>query len=381
MRLKKLADKKWYNGAVVACIGVAFYVLLTNFQAVWTAVGGFLGNFRAIFLGIVFAYVINPLAKFFHKRFFGKKDPGGKYWIVSVCLAFLAGLLAVLLLIGLLIPQLIQSLTTFLENFEGYAATFTTLLEKSGIQSLINEEQLRVLSQNALTAIQNFVKDNAGRLLSSAANSGKQILSTVIALILAIYLLMNKAGVVRGTKRLIRALMRRETSEGFFRFLSRCDSILMSFIGQSLLESVIVGAINAVFMAACGMQYVGLVSVVVGLTNLVPNFGPAIGAALGGFILVLVRPVHALMFLIFTAVLQTVDGYILKPKLFSGSLGVSGLLILAASVVFGNLFGILGVLLSIPLAAILSFVYKDYLLSKWEARRRQLDAEEKGSAC
>jgi len=381
MRLKKLADKKWYNGAVVACIGVAFYVLLTNFQAVWAAVGGFLGNFRAIFLGIVFAYVVNPLAKFFHRRLFRRKDTVDKYWIVSVCVAFLAGLLALLLLIGLLIPQLIQSLTTFLENFEGYAATFTTLLEKSGIQSLINEEQLHTLSRNALTAIQNFVKDNAGRLLSSAANSGKQILSTVIALILAIYLLMNKAGVLRGTKRLIRALMRRETSEGLFSFLSRCDSILMSFLGQSLLESVIVGAINAVFMAACGMQYVGLVSVVVGLTNLVPNFGPAIGAALGGFILVLVKPVHALMFLAFTAVLQTIDGYILKPKLFSNSLGVSGLLILAASVVFGNLFGILGVLLSIPLAAILSFVYKDYLLPKWEARRRQLDAEEKGSVC
>ena len=201
-------------------------------------------------------------------------------------------------------------------------------------------------------------------------------ISRTFALILAVYLLMNKTGVLRGAKRLIRALMRRETSEGFFRFLSRCDSILMRFLGQSLLDAFIVGAINAVFMAVCGMQYVGLVSVVVGVTNLVPNFGPAIGAALGAFILVLVKPVHALMFLIFTAILQTIDGYILKPKLFSGSLGVSGLLILAASVVFGNLFGILGVLLSIPAAAILSFVYKDYLLPRWEKRRAQLDAEE-----
>ena len=380
MRLKKLADKKWYNGAVVACIGVAFYVLLTNFQTVWAALGSFLGNFRAIFLGVVFAYVVNPLAEFFHRKLFGKKAPGDKYWIVSVSLAFLAGLLALTILIGMLIPQLIQSLTTFLDNFEGYAATFTTLLEKSGIQSLIKEEQLQILASNALNAVQNFVKDNAGRLLSSAANSGKQILSTVIALILAVYLLMNKTGVLRGAKRLIRALMRRETSEGFFRFLSRCDSILMRFLGQSLLDAFIVGAINAVFMAVCGMQYVGLVSVVVGVTNLVPNFGPAIGAALGAFILVLVKPLHALMFLIFTAVLQTVDGYILKPKLFSGSLGVSGLLILAASVVFGNLFGILGVLLSIPAAAILSFVYKDYLLPRWEKRRAQLDAEEEGTS-
>ena len=227
-----------------------------------------------------------------------------------------------------------------------------------------------MLSENALSSIQGFVFENAGRILSGAANSGKQILSTGISLILAVYLLINKKGVLKGTRRLIRAIVPQETSESLLNFLLRCDSILMSYLGQSLLDCLIVGCVNAVLMAVCGMEYIGLVSVVVAVTNLIPNFGPAIGGAVGAFILVLVNPWHALLFLAITLLLQTVDAYILKPKLFSNSLGVSGLLILVASIVFGNFFGLLGVLLAIPAAAILSFLYHDYLLPRQEAFMR-----------
>ena len=106
------------------------------------------------------------------------------------------------------------------------------------------------------------------------------------------------------------------------------------------LDAVIVGGATAVFMAIARMDYIGLIAVVCGVTNLIPSFGPIIGGAIGGFILLLVNPWHALMFLAFTAVLQTLDGYVIKPKLFGDSLGVSGLLILVAIIVFGNIFGI-----------------------------------------
>jgi predicted PurR-regulated permease PerM len=137
-----------------------------------------------------------------------------------------------------------------------------------------------------------------------------------------------------------------------------------------------VGGANAVFMAICGMQYVGLVSVVCGVTNLIPSFGPVIGAVIGGFILLLVNPWHALLFLGFTAVLQTLDGYVIKPKLFGDSLGVSGLLILISIVLFGNIFGVVGILLAIPLAAIIDFTYEEGILPLLEMRRAKLDAEE-----
>ena len=371
MKLKKLAEKKWYTGAVIACIGVAFYVLLTNFGAVLSAVGGFLGNFKAVFLGIVFAYVMNPLANFFSRKVLRKMKLGDRRWVLAVVLAVLTALLGLVFLIGTLIPQLVMSVATFSENIDGYAASMIKMLEGSFLESFINADRLTTLSQNALSSITGFVRENAGKILNSAANPGKGIISTVISLILAVYLLMDKKRVLSGWWRLVRAVLSREATMSFMDFVLRCDSILMSYISQTLLDSLIVGTVNAVFMLVCGMQYIGLVSVVVAVTNLIPNFGPIIGAVVGGFVLLLVNPLHALMFIVFCVALQFVDAYILKPKLFSSSLGVSGLLILVASIVLGNMFGILGMLLSIPAAAILSFIYRDYLLPRQERYRAQ----------
>ena len=113
---------------------------------------------------------------------------------------------------------------------------------------------------------------------------------------------------------------------------------------------------------------------VVALTNLIPTFGPVIGTVIGGFILLLINPVHALAFIIFTLVLQTIDGYVIKPRLFGGTLGVSGLLILISIVVFGNIFGMVGILLAIPLAAILDFSYKEEILPVLERHRKKKDS-------
>ena len=124
-----------------------------------------------------------------------------------------------------------------------------------------------------------------------------------------------------------------------------------------------------------GMQYVGMISVVIAVTNLIPTFGPIIGGLIGAFILLLVNPLHALIFIIFTMVLQTLDGYVIKPKLFGNSLGVSGLLILIAIIVGGKMFGVVGILLAIPFAAIIDFVYKDYLLSALEKKKDVTDKE------
>ena len=371
MKFKKLSQKPWYNGAVIACIGVAFYVLLTHFGSVLSAVGGFLGNFRVIILGIVFAYVMNPLANFFSNKVLRKMKTGPRRWTLSVLLTVVTALLALLFLIGTLIPQLVTSVAAFSENIDGYADSAIRLLEGSFLERFLDADRITTLSQNALNSIISFVRENAGRILSSAANSGKNVISAVISLILAVYLLVDKKRVLKGWWRLVRAIFSQKTMMRIMDFSLRCDTILISFLVQSLLDSLIIGVANAIFMLICRMQYVGLVSVVVAVTNLIPNFGPVIGAVIGGFVLFLVKPLDALIFVIFCVVLQFVDGYILKPKLFSSSLGVSGLLILIASIVLGNMFGVLGMLLSIPAAAILSFIYNDYLLPRQEQRHAQ----------
>ena len=119
-----------------------------------------------------------------------------------------------------------------------------------------------------------------------------------------------------------------------------------------------------------GMQYVGLISLLLAISNFIPTFGPIIGGVLGAMILLLINPMHAVIFILFTLGVQMLDGYIIRPKLFGSSLGVSGLLILIAVIVGGNMFGILGMLLAIPAAAILDFIYHDMLLPALERNRQ-----------
>ena len=164
MKFSKLSEKKWYNGAVIACIGVAFYVLLTNLNSVLTTVGAFLGSFKSVFLGIIFAYILNPLARFFYLKLFHKMKVGGTRWGLSVGLTIVTALLALVFLIGTLLPQLIESIMTFSENFDGYASSLIRLIEESFLRNIIDIENLQTLSKNAMASISGFVMKNSGKI-------------------------------------------------------------------------------------------------------------------------------------------------------------------------------------------------------------------------
>ena len=371
MRFNKLAEKKWYTGAVIACIAVAFFVLLTNLGAALSAVGTFLRNFRVVFLAFIFAYILNPFAEFFYYKLFPKMKLGKVRWALSVALAFILAMLAGGLLLGILIPQLVRSITLFASSFEEYAASLMWMIHNSPLENIVDAEQLETLADNALGSVSNLVQLNARGILGSVANSGKSFIGTLIAMILSIYVLMDKKKIMGNFWRLMRALIRRETNTEIMDFVLRCDTILRSYLGQTLLDCTIIGVINALLMLLFRMEYIGLISVVMAITNLVPSFGPVIGMAIGGFILLLIDPFKALLFVLFSILLQLFDAYILKPKLFSNSLGVSGLLILFSTIVFGSMFGVWGMLLAIPAAAILSFLYHDYFLPRREKQMQE----------
>lgn len=372
MDFSKLPEQKWFNGALIACIGVGFYVLLTHLHVIESAVAGFLGYFRPVIMGVVIAYIISPLTKLFYYRVFKKMKVGRRRWCLSVLLSFAVMLLLFTVLIGTLIPQLIQSYVMLADNIDYYAASLFTWLENSPVSYLLEDGSSDVIFHNAMDSISGFVKANAGDVVALAASSGKNILSTLISIILAVYLLMDVKKVLIGVRRFLHRILPRRAEMEILDFVLRCDTILVNYIVQSLLDAFIIGAINVVFMLVCRMHYAALISVVVGVTNLVPSFGPVIGAVIGAFILLLVSPPHALLFLAFCCILQFFDAYILKPRLFSSSMGVSGLSILVFTIVLGNMFGIPGVLLSIPTAAILSFLYNDYFIKgeKKPAKRR-----------
>lgn len=373
----KIVKKKWFSYTVATCSAVILFSVLYHLGDIFKAIGSFFAFIRPVISGIVIAYVFNPFANLFERNIFKKVKSEVTRWRLSVVCSLVALLLALALLGMALIPQLADSVGTLAENMDGYVATFQGLLkdfEHTRIGQLFGAEYEKFLSfsDDTLDEIVEYFKNNSETLINTSSNVGRGLFDGVLALILAVYFLLDKRGIIGRCSKLLSLLMKKETYDKSCTFLDRCNTITISYISVDIIDGVIVGICNFIFMAIMGMQYSVLISVIVAVTNLAPTFGPIVGAAIGGFILVLVNPWHALWFLIFTVILQTVDGYILKPKLFGDSLGVSALMILIAIILGGRLFGVLGILFAIPVAAIIDFTWKDFLLKRLEERHDKL---------
>ena len=371
----KLRQKKWYPYAVAACIAVAFYVILSNLGSITSALLTFIGYFDTVIIGCVIAYIMNPLAMMFERTVFAKVGQGKMKWSLSIGAAVILLLLMAGFLLRTLIPQLMDSVVMLVSNMDVYLASLHDLIDKWGLSEVLRSDRLFDSSEDIVKRAQAYFSQNAGSVMDASAAAGRSLVKWVIAFVLSVYLLAAKTSLKKGFKHLLSLLIPEKRFNSLVSFLSRCDRILVSYIVSSLIDAIIIGVLNFLFMSLMGMEYAGLISVVVAVTNLVPTFGPIVGGAVGALILLLVKPVHAVIFVIFTFILQFIDPYFIKPRLFGNTLGVSGLLIVVSVLVCGRMFGVAGILISIPLAAILSFVYKEAILPALERRAEKRKAD------
>lgn len=370
-KIQELIHKRWFATAVAGCITVAFYLILSNLSNIWDSFTQVLSYFSTVVAGCVLAYMMNPLAKLYERTLFRRIKKESVKWTVSIVLAVSTVVLFLVFIMSILIPQLIDSVSMFIGNLDSYAKSL-----RSFIRQLLPEKQkaslqnLVLSSDNIINTVVDYIMENSSKIINISTSAGKGVINWFIAFILSVYLLGAKHRLKAGFKRFLRALLSKKHYENACSFLGHCNNILNRYVIFDLIDGLIVGTVNAIFMSALGMQYAGLVSVVVGVTNLVPTFGPLIGAIIGGFIILMVKPFHALLFIAFTIILQTVDGYIIKPKLFGGTLGVSGLWILIVIIALGRIFGLVGIVLAIPIAAITDDIYNDMLLPALEKKNR-----------
>ena len=370
--MRRFKDKPWYPMAVAICIGVALYVLLTNLGPVTRSLSHFIGFFRPVIIGVVIAYLVNPLAKLYEKLIFRKNKDEKKRHGLSNILAFITFLLLLALVLRMLIPQIVDSVMFLADNLDNYLAAARKLIENWGIAGHLGGlEDLLNSSGELLKKLLDILSKNIDSIISGTASAGRGVFMVLIAFFLSFYIISEKNKIKEGIKRLLAAMMTKERYGKTAEFVRKCDVILEQYVTHNFLDSLIVGIANAIFMACCGMPYIGLISVLIALTNLIPTFGPIVGAVIGAFLLVLVEPWYALAFIVFSIVLQTADAYYIKPKLFGDTLGVSGLLILIGIIVGGRMFGIIGILLAIPTVAILDMVYKDFIITRLETRKKE----------
>jgi len=372
MNENAVKEKTWLPLALSMSTAVVVYVVLTHFSTIWTGIRTVAGFFSPVFLAAVIAYLVNPLANWYQKKLFRRLKNENIRSVASNGLAFVTVIALLALLLVILIPQMVEGATTFLSNLDLYMEKAKSSLPNLKLfGKALNLQSFLESREKLMTALADMLKNNADIVIEASAHAGKSLFQWLIALFLSIYFLTEKDRLKKGALRLLRAASSSQAYETTIHVLQRCDSILNRYVVYNLLDSLIIGGANALVMAVMGVPYIGLVSFVVAVTNLIPTFGPMIGAVIGALILSLVELRFTVIFLILTAVLQLCDAYLVKPKLFGSSLGVSSLWILIGIVVGGRMFGAVGVLLAIPGVAILDFLYTEYFLPRLEAKARR----------
>ena len=367
--LKELLKKNWAPYTIATCSAVLLFFILSNISYLGTALSAFCSVASPVLLGVVIAYVLNPLVELIRKSVFFKMKHRKLGRNLSVFTAVLLVLSLVVLLLVALVPQVVDSIAYFAENFEGYTVSLQKVTSEF-VDSMPQGGQMFAvvegLWQNLTQSVSKALSNNLGNIIGTSFNIGKSLFNVAIGFILAIYFALDAPRIMDTANDLLHLVTNEKKYKEIVSFMRKCNHILLRFIVCDILEGCIVGVVNFVFMSIFGMDYAVLISVVVGVTNLAPTFGPIVGCVIGAFILVLVNPWYALWFVAFTIVLQTIDGYVIKPKLYGDTLGVSALWILIAIVLGGRIFGVAGILLAIPFAAICDYIVREMFWKKVE---------------
>ena len=361
---KDLLEKRWAAYTLATCSAVVLYFLLSNVSDIFKGIGFVYRIISPLITGLIIAYIIDPFVTFLQNTVFSNVKSEHTKKKLSVTVALVGIAIFIILLMVALIPQIVVSIKTLFGNMDNYIRSLQGFLQTASIEAAergIDISGITRFGDDILNVAGKKIPENFDGILTTSLSISKAIFDLFIAMFLAIYFLADKDRLRGSFSRLLKRVIKADGYKAFSSFWERCNSILIRYIAFDIIDGIIVGVANLIFMSVAGMPYSVLISLVVGITNLAPTFGPIVGGIIGGFILVLVNPFYALWFIIFTVILQTIDGYILKPKLFGGRLGVPRVWILISIIVGSRILGVAGILLAIPFAAIVDFIYHDLI--------------------
>lgn len=320
------------------------------------SVGGFIQLMVTILVPFIWAFVIaylaNPLLKKIETKF--KLGRGFSIAIVYLIIVSIVGLF-----FTLVIPSIAQSITDILKNVPFYVST----AEAWGIEQYSELERLGLiesLESFDLTSMQElFDKATASfntiltGLLTGVFGITSGVFKIFIGLIISIYMLKDKEEFLGGIKRINYAVLKVEHADKAVEFMHEVDEIFSKYIIGKMIDSVIIGIICFIGMWALKAPYALLMAIIVGVTNMIPYFGPFIGAVPAVIITLFTSPITALWVALFILVLQQLDGYIIGPYILGDSVGLSPFWIILAILIGGGLFGVLGMLICVPVMAVI----------------------------
>lgn len=364
---KKIYVKWGLTLTGVVVLGILFFFFIYHFDKLTDFFGMILGILRAFVFGAAIAYIVLPLCKKLESltgKLLGEKHKGAAS-AIAIILSLVIVVLIVLAVIFLIVPQLITSIMQIIEALPGQVqaleARITSMLE--GMPELL--EKWEEISAELTDFVNSFFGggENSGTLrrlidfLNGAAVHVLAILGLIkdllLGLIVAVYLLSRRSQLGAQAVLVLWSIFKPAQAKWIQDETRYADKMFNGFFMGKLADSAIVGAICFVGCVAMGCESPLLIAVIVGVTNIIPFFGPFIGAVPSALLLLLENPMRCLIFILFVIVLQQVDGNIIGPKILGNTTGLSALWVMFAIFLFGGLWGIIGMIVGVPLMAVI----------------------------
>ncbi len=325
-----------------------------------------LGMLTPFLVGAAMAFVLNLPTGFIERKLFGKwtnpKTAGLKRGI-SIVLALLFVVALLVFAVLMVVPQLTSTLMELGNVIPAFFRELVADLEKLALEypewkdALAAVEELSIDWSSIISYVTAFLKDGLGSVLSStvgfAGSLAGMILDGVIAFVFAIYILSGKEKLGGQIKKLLHAYLPEKGYENTLKVVALCNHNFAKFISGQCLEAVILGAMFTICMTIFRMPYAVLVGVLIAFTALIPIVGAFIGCAVGAFLILVVSPVKALMFIIMFLILQQLEGNLIYPRVVGNSVGLPAIWVLFAVSIGGSMFGVVGMLVFIPLMSTL----------------------------
>ena len=349
-----------------------------------------------VLYGLGMAYLLAPIVNFLERAILRLRDKLErkrgrairihKGWLraASIFLTWAVVLVLVYLLLSMLVPQLVDSITTLVNNLESYYTTIydwvTGLLsDNPELTDLFNRyynETIQWLTTKLLPGLQTAVTNFTGSLVTGVWSVVIFTKNFLIGIIVSVYLLAAKEKSAARCCKLLYGVLPEEQAKFAMRGFRRMDHIFSGFVRGKLLDSLIIGILCFIGCSILKLPYTPLVSVVVGVTNVIPFFGPFLGAIPCALLILLVSPLKCLYFVIFIFLLQQLDGNVIGPKILGESTGISSLWVIVAILVGGGFGGVLGMFLGVPIFACLQVLVRWLLNTRLEKRHMPLQAWE-----
>ncbi|MBR6684140.1 MAG: AI-2E family transporter [Firmicutes bacterium] len=329
-----------------------------------------------IYYGIAIAYLLDPLAKSYRKRLspmlkkYRKGETVAKG--LSITFSMITGVVIVVALIWLIIPSLVDSITIIVEEMPAQVESFVAWLEKHTTGDSVIMKNLSMLVTKASGAVEGWLRtdliDTVGDVVTAITTGVIDVVMFVfnllIGVVVAVYVMVDKEKFIGQSKKLVYTIFKRETGDSILDTARHGHKIFGGFLYGKILDSAIVGVITFIVLAILRTPYSLLVSVIVGVTNIIPFFGPFIGGIPCAILILLADPLQGLYFIIFIIIMQQIDGNIIGPKILGNTTGISEFWVTFALLLFGGIFGFLGMIIGVPAFAVVYYAVVQFMNKK-----------------